>query len=155
MLVGLRQTLHFFRRHVEAAVLHPERTEKAFVEKRAERLARHTLDQRAEHVGADAVGVGIARLMFQRQFADLREEIAETRTAPKVRALIELCDFIAAGEVVDQTARVREQMLDRHRAFQRLQLRRVGGAAGHHLHVLQRGQMFGHRIIEVEPALFE
>src|ERR1041385_215731 len=119
VFVGPGEALHFGFRHIKTCVLHSEGVEQTLLEKRAKGLSRNALDHSAQYVHIHTVGVGVARLMFQRQLAELRDKIRQSRATPEIRAAPELCQFVVSGEIIDQPARVRKQMLDCDRAFKR------------------------------------
>ena len=74
--------------------------------------------------------------MFQRQLAELRDEIGQPRPGPQMGAAPQFAQLVVAREIVLQAAGVREQVFDGDGPFERLQVWRVLGAAGPDFHLL-------------------
>jgi hypothetical protein len=134
----------------EGRVGHVQRAVDTLGERLGERLAAHDLHHAPEDVGREAVLPTGARLVEERGATHALDELVHRqRERGCVRGFgIHLVDLGGPPVTVGETGRVAHQVLDRHRAlggrpFQADPL------------ILERGNVFRHRIREDQPAFLE
>ena len=154
-----RHPARLARRRPEAGVRHAERIEHTLTHGDVEGLARPDLDQPTDDVEAVAIvqaGPGIAD---QRRAGETLHPLREGRVGPVDAELrVEAAAVRGLRPGVGDPARMAHQVDDQQRTCRRGQgeLQRPARVFrfGLHLHIGELGNVFRHRIVQVERALF-
>ncbi len=138
-------------RQGEARVGHAERRPQPLLQEAPERLARHGLDDEAQHVGGEAVLPVAAGIEQQRRLGERGDRLllGQPLRRPHRGAGVERVRRRRAAILVGETGGVPQQVLDRGDLLWRA---RAPARLGH-LQLGQRRQVLRDRIAEQDPPL--